>query len=341
MNMAQRSNTVPDFQARRFRQPPPPNPPPSQMEQRARFPDRTAVPERRPQDSGWRGPTFSTPRRPLPRISARISARPKRSPSPTSVSSDSSGSGPTRSRRKSRSGSPSTRSRLSSIERDTRRDLGTFSGDRRSSPPIFRRSPEPTARRVVSGPLHSTLGVPHTFPTHSRPNPQSSFVSARLPSASSILPASFALPYGSGQSTRQTNKEKLPPRPPSASSQHSRSSIRSSVHSSPDITATKTPLDTLVNTASVALPPSDITKSNLLSDVPQPPCPPTSEDPEFELPGMRYQKDGALKPGLPPPPPNSGLGINAGPARIGQFSLHRRICILLFNCSLYRVFHTN
>lgn len=322
MDMGKHPTDVPDFQARRFRQPPPPNALPPQMDQRARYPDRSMPPDRRPTESAWRGPTFPNPRRPLHRISARISARPKRSPSPPiSISSDSSASGPPRSRQKSRSDSRSTRSRPSSLEREPRRDLGSQSSvGRRSSPPR-KRSPDVTRRQAILSPTHSTLGRPHTLPSHPQTiSPSASSVtSARLPSTSSILPESSALrPPGKAEIIRPRDERKRSRRSPSASSQISQSSIRSSVHSSPGMAATQISPDSLANRAKPAkLSSPEIPNTNVITELVPRPSDPPSEEPDFELPGMRFQKDGALKPGLSPPSPISGLDIEDNLANLG------------------------
>lgn len=87
------------------------------------------------------------------------------------------------------------------------------------------------------------------------------------------------------------------------------------------MTTTEVPPDPLANhTVFSALPPSEVANPMPTFDIPPPSGPAPSDDLEFELPGMRFQKDGALKPGLPPPPPNSGLEIIIDLTHLGQFS---------------------
>lgn len=65
---------------------------------------------------------------------------------------------------------------------------------------------------------------------------------------------------------------------------------------------------------------SDVPNTNLDADLPLRSSVPPAEEPDFELPGMRFQKDGALKPGLTPPSPISGLDIKVDLPNIGRFS---------------------
>jgi hypothetical protein len=75
------------------------------------------------------------------------------------------------------------------------------------------------------------------------------------------------------------------------------------------------PADKVEPTALPVLPkPSE---TPLASESPRPSLPP-ADDLEFELPGMRFQKDGALKPGLSPPSPISGLDIKVNLTNIGH-----------------------
>lgn len=76
------------------------------------------------------------------------------------------------------------------------------------------------------------------------------------------------------------------------------------------------PPDPLVKRATPS--PPELAQPPVIADVPPPPSPPPLEDLDFELPGMRFQKDGALKPGLSPSLPISGVDVKDHPLRIGH-----------------------
>ena len=319
MSAVQHGNEIPDFQARRFRQQPQPNSVPLRSDQRTRYTDRFQAsdyqwhPGSQP-DNSRRPPTFPTPRRPQHRISARISARPKRSPSPTSSDSSTSPAVPSRPRSRSRS----VRSRVSSSERISHRDHVSFSEARvRRSPPSGRRSPDRRNRPITLSPTQTALGRPFLVqPPPKAPLPVASgALGNRRPSAAS--PHS-SFPFDSHKTVSPPHQRPREARvesgkPPSAPSSNS---IRSTSHSSPNLAATEFFPDEHAHT-SVAQPSAHAEgKSSAPASVYQ--RLPVLDDNAFQMPGVRLQKDGALKPGFSPLAINSGLDANVGQAVPGQ-----------------------